>query len=548
MLKWFQQYLEPGLFIQAVLGRQWGGPVMRKPILAGIALLATASHASGPKGTYVTIPETIPTESGAPLPVERGLFFVPENRRDPASRVIAVQFLRFKAVAAPAGDGIRPPVVLLAGGPGSEFDFTGAKLQRAVERMRRTRDVIYISQRGNPRARGLVPALWVENSPEPLNEPASAERTRAGHRQAVGQAIDKWSAQGVDLAGYDILNIVDDVYELRAALGYDKIVLRGCSFGSQWSFSYIKRWPQTVDRALLSGVEPLDYAYDSPKWLWASMARMAEHAQADSRVAAQLPRGGLMKAIQTIIERLEKQPVTATIEDPKSGEKIAVTLGADDLRAELPDAAGFPGASHGQRLANWPRFVTEIFNGDYSYLAVKRWKARTQPSQDTLITALIDNSLGITAQRDAKLRAEPEARWLGDINDFYHDTRDLTPTPNVGDAFRADWRIEAPVLLVNGDWDWSTPVENARHARKFLAHGHLMVIEGATHCSEVPELADKQPQAAESLYAFLDEDFGKTTPEAFFATVPRKATYLPREFAPLSGPSLYEQWRAQSAR
>jgi pimeloyl-ACP methyl ester carboxylesterase len=521
---------------------------MKNSILAAIALLATASHASAPKVTYVSIPETIPTESGTPLAVERGLFLVPENRRDPESRLIAVQFQRFKAATAPAEGSVRPPIVLLAGGPGSEFDFTGVKLQRAVERMRRTRDVVYISQRGNPRARGLVPALWTESAAAPLNEPASAEETRAAHRQAVGQALDKWSAQGVDLSGYDILNIVDDVYDLRAALGYDKIVLRGCSFGSQWSFSYIKRWPQTVDRALLSGVEPLDYAYDSPKWLWASMTRMAEHAQADASIAAQLPRGGLMKAIQTIIERLEKQPVTATIEDPESGEKLAVTLGADDFRAELADANGLPGANHGQRLGNWPRFVTEIFNGDYSYLAVERWKSRTQPSQDTLITALIDNSLGITAQRDAKLLAEREARWLGDINDFYHDTRDLTPTPNVGDAFRADWRIEVPVLLVNGDWDWSTPVENARHARKFLAHGHLMEIEGATHCSEITDLADKQPQAAESLYAFLDADFEKTTPEAFFATVPERASYLPREFAALSGPSLYEQWRAQAAR
>jgi pimeloyl-ACP methyl ester carboxylesterase len=511
--------------------------------LSGIGALAWGAAPAA--GTYVTIPDTLTAGPDLSVQVDRGLFFVPENRADPKSRVIAVHFLRFPALSATAG---RPPVFVLPGGPGYDFDFSDPGTLRDLDRLRRTRDAIYVSQRGYAGAPGFTARLQAKGKPWPLDEPVTFERIAERHRAELGSAFGEWSRRGVDLRGYDILNIVDDVYDLRAALGYDKIVLRGCSFGSQWSFSYIKRWPQTVDRALLSGVEPLDYAYDSPKWLWASMTRMAEHAQADASIAAQLPRGGLMKAIQTIIERLEKQPVTATIEDPESGEKLAVTLGADDFRAELADANGLPGANHGQRLGNWPRFVTEIFNGDYSYLAVERWKSRTQPSQDTLITALIDNSLGITAQRDAKLLAEREARWLGDINDFYHDTRDLTPTPNVGDAFRADWRIEVPVLLVNGDWDWSTPVENARHARKFLAHGHLMEIEGATHCSEITDLADKQPQAAESLYAFLDADFEKTTPEAFFATVPERASYLPREFAALSGPSLYEQWRAHAAR
>lgn len=499
-------------------------------------------------GSYISSPDTIVAASGMRADVERGLFFVPENRRDPNSRVIAIHFLRFAAHRREAG---RAPVFLLPGGPGSEISFKESHSYYAlpmVERLRRTRDVVYVSQRGNPKAPGLVPGLWQLDTAYPLNEPASAERRKVSERASLQQALQQWASRGVDLRGYDILNIVDDVYELRAALGYDKIVLRGCSFGSQWSLSYIKRWPQTVDRALLSGVEPLDHAYDSPKCLWASLTRLAKRAEADPAFARDIPKGGLIKALQEVIQRLELQPQIVSIEDPRSSQSVAVTVGADDVRDLIASLVVF-GDMPREALGNWPRFILEMYRGDFRFVAAKAWEERrAQGPGKQMIGLLIDNSLGITAKRDAQLLAEPEARWLGDINAHYRATRDLTPTANVGDAFRADWPIEVPVLLMNGDLDWSTSLENARHLRRHLRRGHLIEIEGGTHCDEGVVMAQEQPQRMEQIDAFVDADFEHTTAETFFATLPGKVTYAPVHFVALAGPSLYEQWLANARR
>jgi pimeloyl-ACP methyl ester carboxylesterase len=511
-----------------------------KRVAVSTALCAALYSAPGFSQEVMVTPDLLRMDGEPALEAERGLLFVPENRADPKSRKIAVHFLRFKALAAPAAG--RAPVFLMAGGPGSDFTFGNRWEREQLRHLRATRDVIYVSQRGNPRAPGLVPAMTLPAMPLPLDQPGSPEQTRQAQRTAVESALKDWTGKGVDLRGYDILNIVDDLHDLRAALGYDKIVLRGCSFGSQWSLSYLKRWPKTVDRALLSGVEPLDHAYDDPRGLWASMVRLAQLAEADASFSKHVPSGGLIKALQDVLQRLEAKPVTVEIQEPKKKQRVQVTVGADDLREIVRNPNAFARGTRLQSLEHWPRFLAELYAGDYRYLAAKVWEYRTNGEREELILALIDNSLGITAARDAYLRAAPEARWLGDINDFYHNTRDLTPTRKVADDFRADWPIDVPVLLVNGNLDWSTPIENARHLRGFLKQGHLIEVAGGTHCTEMNEVMAQQPALMKKIYSFIDADFAAAPASRFFASLPKDAALAPLKFQAPTGPSLYEQW------
>src|SRR6185436_17373729 len=114
---------------------------------------------------------------------------------------------------------------------------------------------LFVNQRGNPSVPGAA-KMVATFAPLPLDRAATPESEAAWARRAVQEGQEAWSRQGVDLAGYDIINIADDVEDLRKALGYQQIILRGGSFGSQWSFAILKRHPASIDRALLRGIEP----------------------------------------------------------------------------------------------------------------------------------------------------------------------------------------------------------------------------------------------------------------------------------------------------
>ncbi|MEO1405965.1 MAG: alpha/beta hydrolase, partial [Pseudomonadota bacterium] len=440
----------------------------------------------------------------------------------------------------------RSPVFTLPGGPGSEWDHTDPIIFDHLEKLRNTRDYIFVTQRGNTAETYTTPDLTFA-SPAAFGpgDVADVDNIAAVSGEAYRAALSEWTARGVDVTGYDITNIVDDVYDIKNALGYDDIVLRGCSFGSQWSFSYIKRWPETVDRALLSGVEPLDYAYDSADWLVASMDRLSASAADVPALKARMPEGGLTAAIAATVERLETEPAEVILPTPDGG-TVTVAIGPDDVRTTVRYAWGlFEQDTDYANLAFWPRFVLELYEGDYRVLAFMKLAQLQDDGRGKLLGPLIDNSLGISPERDAKLLAE-KGRDILEPNWFYRATRDAEQgAPQVPLEFLEDFPNDIPTLLVSGDYDWSTPIENAEAVLPSLEQGHLVTVAGATHCPlfQSEQILADDPEAADRIFSFIDLDFSETPASEFFATLPDRVELNPVPFDD-SEVSLFDQFIA----
>ncbi|MEO0398220.1 MAG: alpha/beta hydrolase [Pseudomonadota bacterium] len=511
------------------------------------ATISTTVQAEAPKRDIYLTPDIITDETGRTMAIERGLIFVPENRRDPDTRMIPLHVFRAPALAPETG---RAPFIYLEGGPGYVFLEEKPDKLDLINSLRQTRDFVYIGQRGNTDERGLVPNMAFRAPSAPLDKPGSLKETGRRLADSYERALRRWNDAGVDMRGYDMDNAVDDIYETRAALGYDKIVLCGCSFGAQWSFAYIKRWPETVDRALLSGIEPLDFTYDSPDWLWATAARVAEEAEAYSAFAGRVPEGGLMKALQTVIKRLDETPVTVDVKTPNADDIVSIRLNGDDLRIGALNIWALGGSFEQSNLARWPKFVLELYEGDYRMLALIALADRTPQYDEQLFILAMDNSLGISPARDKKLRADTASQWIAP-NLWYEATRNVAGAPpEVDDDFRKDAPIDPPVLMFSGDFDLSTPIENARHAEKFLNNGKLITVKRATHCPlwDYTLLRAQRPEETEAIYRFVDLDFEKTPASSYFEKLPATITLDPLEFASPETPALYEQILAQAGR
>lgn len=496
---------------------------------------------TGPEsGTIILAPVEFARE-GLDLVGEEGFIFVPENRAAKNSRMISVHFFRFPAKEK---SGLAP-VFILPGGPGGSFTFrsfykhySGIRAElwiKELKALNRKRDVVIVNQRGNTRPPGLNSGDWrwgVEKAAPDALETSGQALQR--YSDGVKQGIEQWTNKGVDLAGYDIMNISEDLEDIRKAFGYSKIALRGNSFGSQWSLAYMKRWPQHVDRAMLAGVEPLDFAWDSAAWLWKALERLDKRAVAG--LSKDISGGSYLDALKQVVTRLEKSNVEV---DLNSGdEAMRVILGADDVRSSVTSRIA---RTRRESLEYWPQLMLELYREEYRFLAHNTADDKESIFGGPMITALIDNSLGISSRREKLLNSESAIKWLGDPNGYYKATRTLTPTPEVTDAFRFEEQIDIPVLMIQGDLDFSTPYENALHLQQFLTNGHLVTIVDGTH-SALGEAIQLKEEEAMKLFTFMDADFTSVSPTEVFKSFPDKIDLPPLEFKTLEGSSLYEKF------
>ncbi len=490
--------------------------------------------ASSESAAIQLTPAFLELEDGHSIPYEEGLLLVPENRHTANSRTIAVHFRRFPAQKGVAG----LPVFYLPGGPGSTLDLGELAAEQGQEIIRfftSVGDLVIVDQRGNSNVDvPFVPKMEMDVTGVELNRPGDPDALVRAYRAGYLAALKKWRTRGVDLAGYDILNAVDDVYDLSSALGYQRIILRGNSFGSQWSLAFMKRHPQRVARALLGGIEPLNHAYDRPADVWRAHQRIIRLAETDPDLEAYLPEEGFELAIYRLLDRLEARPERIVIPRPDASGMVAIVLGRHDLQHALKRFSADYYTRDGLKL--WPRFILEMMDDDFRYLAALTYRTR-QADRIPLIFPLIDNSLGITAERDRALRDDASAQIVGPINGFYYATRDLSPTPDVGDDFRADISVDVPVLMVQGDLDRSTPIENAQHLHALLPNSHLLYVENGTHMA-IQEVRLFHPEVTAQVRAFL------RTGE--FGELPTHISIPPPDFEAPGDISLFQQLAADT--
>ena len=219
--------------------------------LAGLAYLrfsSGSSEVSVPQGAHagqLTLhPCTYATKQGS-YAADCGTLVVPENRHDSHSRLIALPVTRIKALSASP----REPVFRLQGGPGlTNMDFPDAS------RFAGDRDVVLVGYRG-------VDGSSVLDCPEAESAMKHArDLLGKAYYDAYANGLSECAARlrgaGVDLAGYSLPERVDDLEAARRAFGYRRIDLLSESAGTRTALIYGWRYPKSIHRSVMVGVNP----------------------------------------------------------------------------------------------------------------------------------------------------------------------------------------------------------------------------------------------------------------------------------------------------
>jgi pimeloyl-ACP methyl ester carboxylesterase len=174
-----------------------------------------------------------------------GTLIVPENRSDPDSRLIALPIIRVRALNA----GRAEPIFFLVGGPGGSnlhFKFLAGMVDE--------RDFVQVGYRG-------IDGSSVLECPETIDALKAAddllsETSLESFAASIARCAERLQGEGVDLAGYTLLERVNDMEDARAALGYQKINLLSESVGTRIAMIYAQTYPKAIHRSLMIAVNP----------------------------------------------------------------------------------------------------------------------------------------------------------------------------------------------------------------------------------------------------------------------------------------------------
>ena len=210
--------------------------------LALIVLLprpVTGALAATERGSVELTPCPIPGGLGEML---CGSYEVFENRARRSGRKIGL-----RVAVLPAWDEDRQPdpVLFFAGGPGGSATELAPVLAFVYADLRERRDFLLIDVRGTGKS-------------GPLDCPYQSEDDDRGREEVLETflPVDRLPecrealAERTDLRHYTTPVVVDDVDEIRAALGYERLNLKGGSYGTRPVQVYLRRHPERVRTAM----------------------------------------------------------------------------------------------------------------------------------------------------------------------------------------------------------------------------------------------------------------------------------------------------------
>ena len=474
----------------------WGdGPIReaRAPSVTTGALTLTPIEFAETEYWMIPMPRRL-IPGPRTVDADEGRLRVPMRHATPGADSIEIHFIRFKSTSDTPG----PPIVYLAGGPGGSGTLSSAGDRYDLfQALRAHGDVIALDQRGAYLTR---PYLVCPNSwDHPLDQPTGVPVVRQAITPFLESCSAHWS-DSVDLQAFNTRESAADLDALRVALGAERLVLWGISYGTHLALAYIRQFPDRAAAAILAGVEGPDHTYKLPANLDRILLRVDSAMQTDPALRAAVP--DFLGELRRLLAGLEAQPESLAFVDRETGDTVGVVVGADDLRRGILNQLG-----EREDIEEFPARIIPILRGDWTAVAPLVARAR-RGTRELAMTIAMDCSSGASAERRALIRSQARTAILGDAGNLGLEARcPEWPVEDLGDAFRSPVTSDVPVLFISGTLDIRTPPSNAVEVRAGFPSSHHLIIDGGSHDDD---LLLSSPEILATMRAFLRGDSGLT--------------------------------------
>ena len=330
--------------------------------------------------------------------------------------------------------------------------------------------MVLVDQRGTGSSRELACPLHRKDAP--LAERLEA-KTDATLLASCLAALD------ADPRHYTTAAAMDDLDDVRAALGYDRINLLGGSYGTRAALIYARQHPDHLRAMVLDGVAPvglklpLTFARDAQRTLGLLFQGCLEDAACNRRFPE------LQHRFDELLARLEAQPAKVQVADPLTGVPTALTITRRLFAEHLRGLLYSPEVS-----ALLPLTLERAAAGDFAPF-IAQADALVGRTESSIAVGMM---LSVICAEDAPAIAPDEiarfsqGTFLGphSVNEFI-DACKVWPHGNAPPGWHAPVRSEAPALLLSGELDPVTPPSWAEEALRTLPNGQSVVVAGVGH-------------------------------------------------------------------
>lgn len=449
---------------------------LKKVALSALALAAAALFAAGfatgnaaPGSSHVAL--TPCHVEGVKEEVRCGVYEVFENRKTRKGRMLPLKIVVIPAKHPHPDEG---PIFYLAGGPGETATEMGELVVASGDN--ENHDVVLVDERGTGEGHRLD------------CRPTGSDDDLEGYLDgpfdpAAARACRDELARHFDLTQYSTPNFVDDLDEVRAAMGYEKINLNGGSFGTYAGLIYARRYPERVRTAYLNSLVtlsnrvPLYHAEASQ----GALDELFKECDEDAACRAAYPR--LRDNFAALMKKLRAAPVLTSVPHPVTGAPTEIHLSerafGDALRVMMYRA---PSARE------IPFLLEQATAGDFRPIAA----AALRSNRGIYTGARLGLHYAITCNefvsriRPEEVESATRGSFLGAwrVRAQMAACEDWPKTELPADYFEP-FRLETPALLVSGEADATGA--NGRWGREvasFMPNGVHVIVPGAGHTPE----------------------------------------------------------------
>jgi pimeloyl-ACP methyl ester carboxylesterase len=359
------------------------------------------------------------------------------------------------------------PLFDLAGGPGAASTDAAGFYANEGREVRRRRDVVLVDQRGT----GKSNPLSVSREKTPQHQ--LSEMYPVDYVQNLRQTLERRA----DLKQYTTSIAMDDLDDVRAWLGYDRINLFGSSYGTRAALVYLRQHPDRVRTVTLMGVAPTYLKMPMYHAVAAGRAMdlLLQQCEQDARCHQAFPQ--IRDDWTNLLAQLERAPARVEYSPPDKSAAATVEIQrgvfAEEIRTWMygrDQASRIPLIIHHAAQGDWAPFLREAIRPSIS---------------DFIADGMY---LSVTCAEDVPFIDQDEAARMNAANPFgnyrvFQQTRacGMWPRGKIPDNFRDPVSSNVPVLIFSGNMDPVTPPQRGEEVARNLPNSRHVIIPQAGH-------------------------------------------------------------------